>query len=63
MTKLYSYEKIAFMITSIFFVNSLVSQDFMKDDKQWNVSEVMNFGGISTVIYYIDGDSIYNNID
>lgn len=55
-------KKFILLLNVVFVISNSFSQDFVKEGKQWNVSETMNFGGTVTLIYKIEGDSVANNL-
>lgn len=56
-------KKLVFISLFIIFSISLFSQNFLSENKQWNV-KLDNFGSItSTEIFFIDGDSVVNNLN
>lgn len=46
----------------LFLAAQLFSQDFVSTENQWNV-RVSSFGGVTTQIFFIDGDTSFNAID
>ncbi len=55
-------KKFILLLNVVFIISNSFSQDFVKEGKQWNVSETMNFGGTVTLIYKIEGDSVTENL-
>lgn len=56
-------KKFTLLFLALLFYSSAFSQNFLSEGKQWNV--MFSYGGstLITEIFYIDGDSIVNNID
>jgi hypothetical protein len=54
-------KKLIVALTALLISFSLTSQNFISENKQWNVF-LNSFGGLSTEIFSINGDSSINNV-
>lgn len=56
-------KKLGLLFLAVLFSLSLFSQNFLSEGKQWNVKLEGWPGSVITEIFFIDGDSIVNNIN
>ncbi len=56
-------KKLIILTVLVLIISSSFSQDFVKEGKQWNISEEMNFGPTVTLIYRIEGDTVANDLN